>query len=234
MAAIPLRSGAAAMHHQRAESTQCCARGQMIRLAAGEPREVSEASTSYNGKSVESSRPRPVEAIVAEATVIATGRRSRWLNGLSNRTRRFYSVNDPVTEARGRCAGIARYDKLCLLLRDEGSLVALVEFSFDLVDTDIERFQQYGVTLHPGRDCRWGLCVSDEWQGRGVGTALAAPSFDVARRFGRDRVILWGGVQAANAAAIHYYDSVGFTEVGQFTDDAGVESMDMLRSLAEP
>jgi GNAT superfamily N-acetyltransferase len=157
-----------------------------------------------------------------------------FFDGLSSRTRQFYSVTDPLTEARDRCAAIARYDKLRLLLREGGLVVALVEFSFDLVITDIDRFVRYGVTLHPDRDCRWGLCVSDERQGRGVGKALAVPSFDLARRFGRDRVILWGGVQVANAAAVRYYGKVGFTEIGQFTNDAGVASLDMLRTLGEP
>ena len=157
-----------------------------------------------------------------------------FFDGLSSRTRQWYSVTDPRTEARDRRSAIARYDKLRLLLRGGGRILALAEFSFDLVATDIERFTRYGVTLRPGRDCRWGLCVSDEWQGRGVGTALAAPSFDLARRFGRDRVILWGGVQSANAVAVRYYRKVGFTEIGQFTNDEGIASIDMLRALAEP
>lgn len=157
-----------------------------------------------------------------------------FFDGLSSRTKQFYSVTDPLTEARDRCSAIARYDKLRLLLREGGLVVALVEFSFDLVTTDIDRFVRYGVTLHPGRDCRWGLCVSDEWQGRGVGKALAAPSFDLARRFGRDRVILWGGVQVANVAAVRYYGKGGFTAIGQFTNAAGIDSIDMLRTLGEP
>ena len=55
--------------------------------------------------------------------------------------------------------------------------------------------------------------------------------FDLARRFGRDRVILWGGVQVANTGALHYYRKVGFAELGQFTNDAGIASIDMLRPL---
>ena len=151
---------------------------------------------------------------------------------LSRRTRRFYSVTDSRHEAGDRCSAIARYDKLRLVLRGGGLILALVEFSFDLVATDIERYARYGVGLRPGRDCRWGLCVSDEWQGRGVGTALAASSFDLARRFGRERVILWGGVHAANGAAIHYYNKVGFEEMGRFTND-GIDAIDMLRGLGE-
>lgn len=175
----------------------------------------------------------PSRAVLAPLRTSDEAALASFFNGLSNWTKRFYSVADPLNEARDRCAAIAKYDKLCLLLREGGRVVALVEFSFDLVATDIERFVRYGVALHPGRDGRWGLCVSDEWQGRGVGQALAAPSFDLARRFGRDRVILWGGVQVANVAAIRYYGKVGFTEIGQFTNGAGIDSIDMLRTLGE-
>lgn len=157
-----------------------------------------------------------------------------FFDGLSSRTRQFYSVTDPGIEARSRCSAIARYDKLRLLLWEGGLILALVEFSFDIVTNDIARFARNGVTLRPGRDCRWGLCVTDEWQGHGVGTALAAPSFDLARRFGRDRIILWGGVQMANAAAVGYYRKIGFTEIGQFTSGDGIASIDMLRALGEP
>ena len=112
-------------------------------------------------------------------------------------------------------------------------ILALAEFSFDLVATDIERFARYGVGLRPGLDCRWGLCVGDEWQGRSW-AALSAASFELARRFGRERVILWGGVHAANEAAIHYYRKVGFRETGRFANDEGIDSIDMHREIAGP
>lgn len=157
-----------------------------------------------------------------------------FFDNLSSGSRRFYSVSDPQTEAHTRCSAIARYDKVCLLLREGGLVMALTEFSLDLVPAEFARFTRYGLTLDADRDCRWALCVSDEWQRRGVGTALATISFDLARRFGRERVILWGGVQVANAGALRYYRKVGFRELGQFTNVAGIDSTDMLRMLGGP
>ncbi len=153
--------------------------------------------------------------------------------GLSDRTRRFYSAGDPRNEARDRCAAIDRYDKLRLVLRHQDAIIALVEMSFDLTTDDIRRFARHGVALRPTRDCRWGLCVSDPWQGRGVGTALAAASFQVAQRFDRDRVILLGGVHAANERGAAYYRKVGFVEAGRFTNDQGVACIDMSRPLVD-
>jgi GNAT superfamily N-acetyltransferase len=148
---------------------------------------------------------------------------------LSDRTRRFYSVTDPGRQAYEHCAAIARYDKLRLVLQNQTATLALVEFSFDLTADDVARFANHGRALLQERACRWGLCVADEWQGRGVGRALAGPSFEIARRFGRDRIILWGGVHAHNEPAIRYYRKIGFSESGAFTNDDGVECIDMVR-----
>jgi GNAT superfamily N-acetyltransferase len=156
-----------------------------------------------------------------------------FFEGLSDQTRRFYSVTDPQGEAHEHVAAIARYDKLRLILRTAGTISAIVEFSFDLTPGDVERFASHGVPLCAQTDCRWGLCVADEWQGRGVGVALAPPSFEVALQFGRDRIILLGGVHKSNAAAIRYYRKVGFAEVGQYTNEQRVACIDMIRGLDE-
>ena len=155
---------------------------------------------------------------------------SAFYEALSPQTRRFYSVADGRSLAHAHCTTIAQYDKLRLVLQvaGRGTLLALVEFSFDLTAADLERFGGYGVELRPETASRWGLCVADAWQGRGVGRALAAPSIEIARRFGRTCMILLGGVHAANAKALGYYRRIGFTEAGRFTNDAGVGCVDML------
>ena len=159
-----------------------------------------------------------------------------FFDGLSPQTRRFYSVTDGRRLAHEHCAAIARYDKLRLVLQSPGpgAIVALVEFSFDLTADDVKRFASHGVDLRQATDCRWGLCVMDEWQRRGVGAELAPPSFEIARRFGRKRIILWGGVHVANSTALRYYRKVGFIEAGRFMNNEGVACVDMLRELGKP
>jgi GNAT superfamily N-acetyltransferase len=173
--------------------------------------------------------------------------------GLLARTRRFYDVTTPVPlKAQEYCEAIGRYDKLRLVLRPATTtdaartrggvqgrheqlpapIIAIVEFSFDVPAGDLQRYAGYGIELDSATDCRWGLCIDDRWQGQGVGTALAAPSFDLAWRFGQRRVILWGGVYADNVGAIAYYRKVGFVEVGRFTNDRGVRCVDMMRAVS--
>ena len=175
----------------------------------------------------------PAKAILAPLTSADEEALAGFFGGLSHQTRLFYSVTDGRSLAHEHCQAIARYDKLRLLLRrtSGGPILALVAFSLDLTTADAERYAAYGIGLSPLTDCRWGLCVADEWQSRGVGTALAPPSFEIASRFGRNRVLLWGGVQTANTTAVRFYRSVGFTETGHFLNSDGVRCIDMLRSL---
>lgn len=178
---------------------------------------------------------------IGEAMVVAplSGSDERdlatFFDELSPETRRFYSVTRPGREtAEECCSAIARYDKLRLVVRHVGGPIrALVEFSFDLTAGDLERFATYGSPLS-SHDCRWALCVADGYRRRGLGAALAPLSFDLARRFGRRRVVLWGGTHAENRPAIGFFRGVGFQEVGRFTNSAGVSCIDMLRDLSSP
>jgi ribosomal protein S18 acetylase RimI-like enzyme len=73
--------------------------------------------------------------------------------------------------------------------------------------------------------------VADAWQGRGIGSRLIEPSKEIARRFGRQRVLLWGGVYAENTAALGLYGKAGFVEVGRFWGDGEVSVIDMLLAV---
>ncbi len=144
-------------------------------------------------------------------------------------TARFYSIpEDRAALALSHCASIARYDKLRLVLElDSGELVALFEFSTDLVEGDVQRYQSYGLKLFPGADIRYGLCVRDDHQGRGIASSVHPNVMRVARGVGADRVILWGGVKASNRAGLRFYRRHGFQEAGSFHDPDGELSIDM-------
>nr|WP_246212349.1 GNAT family N-acetyltransferase [Streptomyces abyssomicinicus] len=80
-------------------------------------------------------------------------------------------------------------------------------------------------------DCRFGLTLADDYQDRGVGTLVLPLVTEVARLLGRTRIILWGGVRAANARAIRYYEKNGFRPVGPFPEADRSLSLDMMLDL---
>ncbi|MFF5923360.1 GNAT family N-acetyltransferase [Streptomyces flavochromogenes] len=173
------------------------------------------------------------EVVFRPLTVADAERLSGFLEGLSPESRRF-STHDghDLAAARELCAAIARYDKLRLVLEEASSdrIVGLLEFSLDLHPDDITRYQEAGIRL-AATDCRFGPTLADDFQGKGVGTHVFPLVADVARRLGRNRIVLWGGVLADNPRAIRYYEKNGFRRVGSFTGADGTRSIDMLLDL---
>jgi diamine N-acetyltransferase len=161
-------------------------------------------------------------------------RLTHFLENLSPQTRRFWShpSYDRVT-AQTLCDAIGRYDKLRLVaVSEDERIIALFEFSMDLVESDIERFRGYGIELHNETDCRFGPCVADDYQGTGLGRILFPPTVEIARRFGQQRILLWGGVFVENERAIRYYERLRFQRIGEFIKDAG-PCYDMIYRIRE-
>ncbi|MEU3556406.1 GNAT family N-acetyltransferase [Streptomyces fragilis] len=157
-----------------------------------------------------------------------------FLAAMSAASRRFSTFDGyGLATAREVCDAIARYDKLRLVLEDvaSGRIVGLLEHSLDLTPTDVARYRDAGVRLTATTDCRFGITPADDHQDRGLGTLVLPLVEEVARRLGRTRIILWGGVRADNPRAVRYYEKNGFRTVGAFEEADGSLSLDMMLTL---
>ncbi|MEV4275136.1 GNAT family N-acetyltransferase [Actinoplanes xinjiangensis] len=139
-----------------------------------------------------------------------------FLAGLSATSRRFWHGDTGhETAAADWIEAIGRYDKLRLVAVDGEDLAGVVDLSLSLPDGfEITRYAQAGIRLDPQRTARFGPCVADAWQGRGLADALIAPAWDAIRLLGRDVVVLFGGVHTDNVRARRFYRRHGFTGVG--------------------
>ncbi|BEL03392.1 hypothetical protein Q0Z83_015830 [Actinoplanes sichuanensis] len=139
-----------------------------------------------------------------------------FLAGLSGTSRRFWHGDtDHEVAAAGWIEAIGRYDKLRLVAVDRVGLAGVVDLSLSLPEGhEITRYAEHGIHLDPERTARFGPCVADRWQGRGLADALIPPAWEAIRRLGRDVVVLFGGVHEDNARARRFYRRHGFTEVG--------------------
>ncbi len=96
---------------------------------------------------------------------------------------------------------------------------------FNLVAVNNDRVVgMVGVETFPNRPRRRhvgriGITVHDEWQGKGVGTALMAAAVDLADNW-LNLTRLELEVYADNAAAIHLYERFGFTYEGTLRQHA--------------
>jgi GNAT superfamily N-acetyltransferase len=156
-----------------------------------------------------------------------------FLQQLSPETRRLSTFNSyDLAMAQELCDAINRYDKLRFVLENqEKKIVGLLEFSFDIPGSDAERFKNYGITLSSAADCRFGPTLADDYQDKGVGSQVLPFIFEIAKKFGRSRMILFGGVLNDNPRAIRYYEKNGFTKAGDFVNQDGVNCVDMIKTL---
>ena len=163
------------------------------------------------------------------------GELTTFLSGLSPESRRFsvFPSYDRIT-AQELCNAINRYDKLRLVIElpTSRTIIGLIEFSFGLPAGDLERYAGYGVPLDESSDCRFGPTLADAYQNQGIGSIVFPCVVDVARNFGKARIILWGGVLGDNIRAIHFYEKHGFRQVGAFVDYERLTALDMILELA--
>ena len=116
-----------------------------------------------------------------------------FLAGLSGTSRRFWHGATGSAEAAADWIdAIGRYDKLRLVTHEPdrpGDLAGVVDLSFSLpVEAELSRYAGYGIALDEERTVRFGLCVADAWQSRGLAGHLLPPTWDAVRRFNRDYV----------------------------------------------
>lgn len=160
----------------------------------------------------------------------------RYFLSLSEDTRRRYGPH-PFTqqEADKICAGLDynRDLRFVALPRREGpaEIVAYFILYLGVKDGDRRRYEARGMPLDDATDCTLAPSVADGHQEQGLGSAIMVKVMDAARRLGRKRMVLSGGVQATNARAIHFYDKFGFRRVGDFETKGNLNNHDMIMKL---
>ncbi len=98
-------------------------------------------------------------------------------------------------------------------------------------EDDAARYEKLSIPLRTDTDCTLAPSVADSYQSKGLGSVLMKHLKLVARRLGRSRMVLWGGTQATNDRAIHYYHKHGFHTVGEFQEPPGNNNYDMIMDL---
>lgn len=132
------------------------------------------------------------------------------------------------------CAGIETDDVLRLLgtiVEGDGQerIIAYFLLKRGVWEGDAKRYEALGLPLDPATDATLAPSVADAYQDRGIGSLMAAYALETARGLGYRRVVLWGGVQAGNERAVHFYSKLGFRNVGEFFTDKN--NFDMILEL---
>jgi GNAT superfamily N-acetyltransferase len=157
-----------------------------------------------------------------------------YLLGLSPETRARYGPHpfDRVT-AESICATLDPTDILRMVatIPHDGDqrIIAYTLLKLGVLEGDAQRYTQLGIPLNPDTDSTVAPSVADDYQNQGVGSLMMRHVIACTRRLGRQRIVLWYGVQATNDRAVHCYTKWGFRKVGEFTTDRN--NFDMILEL---
>jgi GNAT superfamily N-acetyltransferase len=155
---------------------------------------------------------------------------------LSEDTKRRYGPHAFDRETAERlCATTDPQDTLRMIAIDRGVTTSRVIAYFILIlgirADDTARYEKLGIPLNAKLDCTFAPSVADEYQSKGLGSVLMRQLMKIAREVGRTRMVLWGGTQATNERAIHFYHKHGFRTVGEFQEPLGFNNYDMILDL---
>lgn len=111
-----------------------------------------------------------------------------------------------------------------------GSIVAYMLIKQGMIEWDEKRFADRNEKYDHDTTVTFAPSVSDVWQSKGLGTLMNTVIEDDLRRRGIVKIILWGGVQATNSRAVHFYKKTGYQFLSSFYHN-GMDNYDMVKML---
>jgi diamine N-acetyltransferase len=153
-----------------------------------------------------------------------------YLAGLSEETARRWRPHPFDREtAEAICASLDPADVARMVAvvgaGDDARIIGYVLLKMGALPSDRERFAKLGLAVEPTVSASLAPSVADEYQDQGVGSLLMGRVLEIAQRLGLRTIVLWGGVQATNERAKHFYRKWGFRKVGEFFTDKDNDDM---------
>jgi diamine N-acetyltransferase len=184
----------------------------------------------------------PDEKVTNKNIVIRTLRKedlemlSEYFLGLSDQTRQFYGPHPFNREWAEKICGNNDTDDMIrvIALSDETGrerILAYFIIKIGVWGSDMKRYAEIGMPLDNETDCTLAPSVSDDRQSSGLGSMVMAYILKFIPMIGRQRIVLWGGVQAINERAVHFYIKHGFIKVNEFEHN-GFLCYDMIMSIS--
>ncbi|QEC68941.1 GNAT family N-acetyltransferase [Panacibacter ginsenosidivorans] len=109
-------------------------------------------------------------------------------------------------------------------------IVAYMLTKRGMLDADAERYAQHNLFFDAATTITYAPSVADDFQNTGLGTKMFTEILQQLKQQSCKTIILWGGVQASNARAVHFYEKHGFEPKGNFWFDEK-DNIDMLLNI---
>lgn len=128
------------------------------------------------------------------------------------------------------CASLSNEILRFIALDKEQNIVAYMLVKQGMLEGERMRYAANGIYLDEAVACTFAPSVADAWQNAGLGTTMFNFIKDYVLNQGKKYMILWGGVQATNSRAVHFYKKHHFITVANFWYD-DKDNIDMYLTL---
>lgn len=113
---------------------------------------------------------------------------------------------------------------------ESGSILSYMLIKQGMIEWDEKRFATRNEKYDYNTSVTFAPSVSDAWQSKGLGSLMNSIIEDDLRKRGIKNIILWGGVQATNSKAVHFYKKSGYQILSSFYHN-GLDNYDMVKEL---
>lgn len=98
-------------------------------------------------------------------------------------------------------------------------IVAYMLLQPGLIEADRNRYGLRNIFFEENTKITFAPSVADDFQNSGIGTEMFTLLLNEIKNEGYKTIVLWGGVQATNFRAVHFYEKHGFRHMGSFWHD---------------
>jgi GNAT superfamily N-acetyltransferase len=146
-------------------------------------------------------------------------------------TSRFFPHPFDKQTAQSICDNLPGDILRYVALDDTGTIVAYMLVKDSMVEEDRSRLLAKNIYFDQVITCTFAPSVTDSFQNTGLGSRM----YDIIEKDILENtpwriIVLWGGVQASNTRAVHFYEKKGFHNLGSFWNN-NMDNYDMVRML---
>jgi diamine N-acetyltransferase len=159
-----------------------------------------------------------------------THRLQAYFDGLSATTRSRFQPHAMNRETVSTLCGAVSSNIMRFVVLLNADIIGYFVLDPNMSEHEAARYRVQGIELSSGIDFLFAPSIADAWQGRKVASHAMPALIEFAKAAGARSLVLMGGTQATNVAAVAFYRKFGFTSHGGY--HTGVFNHDMRLCLA--
>ncbi len=114
--------------------------------------------------------------------------------------------------------------------KNDQRIIAYMLFKKGMIYWDDKRYTERNQHYNHSAVVTFAPSVADAFQNSGLGSVMYETIEAVIKASGFQYIILWGGVQASNQRAVHFYEKHGYEVKGSFWHDEK-DNFDMVKRI---